>query len=789
MISDLIGSVAKTANEAVLDDAKKKTDELKALLAGPEREAPEIKEDLAKFTKGIDLSTPDGSIPMIPATPSPGDGPPAGSSAVALNAKIEFIHFGKVHLDARKTFGGMADLTDDIPMDLSTVRDNRAILYRAALEREAVLLAGIAKSVEAALAEKDQKEGGIGDMLTAAKDLIGGVGGTKTQAAAADMKPFIAKIDEAWTLINNPAVDYASIHDAGMKLHVVRANLLSYLHEQLDKQKSKKEGEKEEEGPAGIISQIPMIGSEIPIPGPIGTAITWMQKITGKLYDVQTAMIFGLTIGMQPAIESAAHAITLDALKEKRTPIFPCWYEAPPPADDAAGPPLADIDPGKMLTGNILSKAAAPVKSVTDKVNSGINDATKKPMEIIDFLSKDVVPSPGHPFLDEAFQVATGAEGLFGGTEKLSKVAVAAFYSAITDDMPGFMKGFVEDLLAYVFSVCIEFLRAVYRVLVSIPDSRPLSTPELVAAGSAHLLMHLIDYALEKLGLDDLLGKLELPMPKLPSLPGINWPTGNKDGKLSAAPIIAALKEMLVEKIRPAMDPVVEFAMSGLAARLNAQRAWATSKAMTMEVHLAQLPTELALMFRNLFGPLWKLLTDTIMGAVSDALKEVLGPASDALDMGEGALGKASGFISDVQKKAQEAQAYAKNVEDKAGKLMDSLSQVSIGTSNPDGFDPVQDAANALASAVGANPFSSASAASAAQDAVSGFPGNRKNTGKGVVIAGAMYEEVKLKHQYEDAIDPEAEEAPEDVDGEPTAEDAEPADGASADAAAAGGDA
>jgi hypothetical protein len=61
---------------------------------------------------------------------------------------------------------------------------------------------------------------------------------------------------------------------------------------------------------------------------------------------------------MQPAIESAAHAISLDAIRQKRSPIFPCWYQPPPPDTDAAGKPLADIDPSKMLTGNILSKAA-----------------------------------------------------------------------------------------------------------------------------------------------------------------------------------------------------------------------------------------------------------------------------------------------------------------------------------------------------------------------------------------------------------------------------------------------
>jgi hypothetical protein len=781
VISDLIGDVAKTANEAVLDDAKKKADELQALLAGPERKPPEIKEDLAKFVRGVDLSTPDGGDKKVAATPSPGD-KADGSSAVALGAQIEFIHFGRVHRDSRKTFGGTEDLVDDDVVDLVSVRDNRAIFYRAALEREAMLLAGFAKSVEAALAEKDQKEGGMGDLLTAAADLIGGnkAGGTANTAAAADMKPFVAKVDEAWTLINKPTVDYASIHDAGTKLHTVRANLFGYLHEQLDKG-AKKQKEKlvdtltggDTGGPGGVLSKLPLVGDSMPIGGPVGSAIAFMQTITGKLFDVQTMMIFGLTIGMQETIESAAHAITLDALREKRSPIFRCWYEPPPGEAAADKPGLVDLQPGEMLEGNIADLVAKELTKTTNDINKKANEGAKPVTDIIDFLSKDVVPQPGHEFLDEAFQVALGAEGLFGGTEKLSKVAVAAFYAALTDkeSMPEFMKGFVEDLLAYVFSVCIEFLRAVYRVLATLSDARPLSTAELVAAGSAHLLMHLIDYVIEKLGLDEIFDKLEFDMPKPPSLPGVNWPTGNKDGKLSAAPIIAKLKEMLVEKIRPAMDPVVEYAMSGLATRLNAQRAWATGTAMTMEVHLAQLPTELALMFRNLFGPLWELLTDTIMGAISDELKKVLGPASDALNMGESALGAASGFISDVQKKAQEAQAYAKNVEDKADALMKALSNPAISTDDPNGLDPIKNAGNALAQAIGADPFSSGGAAAAAQTATSMFPGNRKNSGKGVVITTAMYDEVKAKHQWEKATDPQAKDPPKDAA-------AAPADGA-----------
>lgn len=762
MISDAIGSVAKTANETALDPAKQTLTSLQELLAGPQRKAPEIQEDAAKFIRGENLSTPDGGDIQVAATP--GDGKSKTASSVAVGKLIEFIHFGRVHRDAQKTFGGAKPLDDSAALDLSAVRDNRAVLYRAALEREAVLLAGFARSVEAALAEKDAKEGGMGDLLTAAADLVGGAGGTAGAAASADMKPFVAKVEEAWKAINKPAVDYAGLHDAGKKLHVVRANLLGYLHQQLEKEKDKKAAAAE--APKGVLSSLPLVG-ELPIPGVLGDIVGFMQKVTGKLHDVQVAMIFGLTIGMQPAIEAASEKISLDAIRRKRSPIYPIWY-LPPEVEEDASQPLAELDPGDVLSGNLLSSGpiADAAKTGADAASSAINDATAKPMEIIDFLSQDVKPAPGHPFLDEAFQIKVGADGIFGGSGELAKIAVTAFYNALTDDVPSFLDGFVRDVLTYVFSVCIEFLRAVYRVLASMQTADPISTQQLVAAGSAHILTHLIDYVTEKLGLDELLGNLELPIPDLPSLPGINWPVGNNDGALSVKPIIAALEAMLVEKVRPAIEPVVEYVMSGLAGRLNAQRMWATNTAMTMEVHLAQLPTELALMFRNLFGPLWSLLTDTIMGAISDALKEVLGPASDALDMGKSALGSATDFISDAQKKAQEAQAYAKNVEDKAGELIDALSSMSIGTDDPNGLDPLRNAAGNLADAVGADPFSDGSAAGGpAAAAASGFPANRKNSGKGTAITTAAFDEVAAKHEWEKAEDPTAEKPPEPAAG------------------------
>jgi hypothetical protein len=394
-----------------------------------------------------------------------------------------------------------------------------------------------------------------------------------------------------------------------------------------------------------------------------------------------------------------------------------------------------------------------------------VNSAVAKPMEIIDFLSKKVKHGPGHSFLDIAFQAATGKTSLLGGSEKLGEVAVASFYAAISDSVPSFMHGFVETFVGYVFAVAVEFLRSVYRVLAGLAPSALVSTEEMVAAGSMHVLTHLVDFATEKLGLDELLAKHTFPIPDRPGfLPsGINWP----EGDLGAAPIVAELKQLLLDKAAPYLAPVVQYAMSGLATRLNQTRAWA-GPALTMEAHLGQLPTELALLFRDLFKPLWSFIDDTCMGVVSNVVGKALGPAAKLVGVAGDGLSVASGFIASAQKKATEAQTFAKKVEDKAGALVKALSSVKLGTGDTSDLDKIDQAKNDLLDTAGRDPFSDdpAAAAKKAADAGGFSPMNRLKLGQGKTIETADI--AAVPEQWKDAL----------VDGEPPADSSAAAGGA-----------
>jgi hypothetical protein len=293
------------------------------------------------------------------------------------------------------------------------------------------------------------------------------------------------------------------------------------------------------------------------------------------------------------------------------------------------------------------------------------------------------------------------------------------------------MKGFVEDFLGYVFAVSVEFLRSVYRVLVGIGAGGRFRAEELRAAGSAHILTHLIDFATSKLGLDELLADLTLQIPPAPvNLPGISWP----EDTLSAAPIVAELKRLLVDRVAPYLEPIVGYAMDGLAIRLMRQRVWAGTSAMTMEAHLAQLPMELALLFRNLFGPLWDFVTDTLMGFIGDAIGEVLGPVAEKVGVVGDALKTASDYIADAQRKAQQAQQYAQNVENAAGRLLDEVSSVNASLTDVGDIGDIANAGRNLVGAATTNPFAPGGAGAAGGTMTPEFPSDRLFEGRGVRI-------------------------------------------------------
>ncbi|MCA9623679.1 MAG: hypothetical protein KC731_31875, partial [Myxococcales bacterium] len=659
MLSDLIGGAADEAGGLVDDAVGEDLAKADAILSGAKRDPIDIEAIEAELIKGRELSTPDGDLPSAAAAPNPvgGSGPPK-TGALNTSKKMEFIHFGHVHRDYVRNFDH-EELDDSVAIDLAGVTGSRAIYFRAALQREAILLAGFARATQAALDEKDQKEGGMGDLMQVAQDLLGGPGGTAQTAVSTDLLPFLDKVQQkGWTPINDTTITYEKIHEAGIQLHEVRAALKKYLREQTAAQEASSA-----EAPKGLLSDLPFVG-EVPIPGKIGEILGFMQGVTGKLHDVQTALILSLVEKMQGPIEGACMEVSLNAIATQDSPIFPAWFVKPPADGDGDDQPFADYQQDDVIGGDLakigaLDKINQAVQDGVGAANKGINSAVEKPMEVVDFLSKPVEPAPGSPYLSGIFEAQPEAGGAYFGSAYLGKVAVGCFGRAMGEGkVPGFMTGFVGTFIENVFAVCAEFLRSVYDKLCCLPPSTIVSSEELVEAGRKNLVFQLVDLVLEKTGLGELIEEhLTYPIPKPPMLPpGINWPSGN----LSAAPILAELKSILADELGPYLDPVVEYLMAGLAKRLQASRAWAGPKAMTMEVYLAQLPSELALMFRNTFGPIWELITDTLMGVINNALAKVLGPVANVVGVAQDGLGKITGAIDDAKQKAQELQDHVK---------------------------------------------------------------------------------------------------------------------------------
>ncbi len=681
----LDGLIGK-ADNAVLAPIKDVITPIKTFLEGEAPRAPiDFGKAIATFRPGENLSTPDGDDPRVPARPNYPKTESLLSASMDLGKRIKLIHYGRVHRDAASNWACAQPLDDlDATLDLSKVIGGRAVAYRAALEREAILLGTFGVAAMQALVDRDSKEGSTRGLLGAAADLVGGAATKKKDlATSADLSPFFTKLTSIWTSIDKDEIRYTDIHKAGVDLHVLRANLFQYLFEQIDTDKSP---------PApntpGLLSNLPIVGP-IAIPPPLGDAVGFMQKITDKIFDVQIQLSFALLIAMRSPIESACNDLAIDAIRARRPPLYRTWFQ-PPPRDAGQGGDKTLAAMTNPLQGNLLGPAAAAAGDAIGVVNAGINKAANEDLvagmdakDLVEFLSTPVRPAPGSRYLADAFQASLGAgKGLpiLKGSEALADLAVSAVCTSVAGKVPDVMTGIAGDVARHVFRVAVEFIRGVYTVLCSYPTTLldDAATDALLAAGRRHVLGQLLDCATDGLGLDRLLDQdaFKLEIPPLPYTPaGIDWPARKK---LGLAPILGKLKSLLAEKAEPLLAPIVDFATADMAQRLASSRAWACDASVTMEVHLGMLPVEIALFFRHLFGPLWGFVTDVLMDALNDAADALLGGALAGRDFARDAVGKVDGLIAGAERRAKEARDYAAKAEDKAKALLGEFKSANL---------------------------------------------------------------------------------------------------------------
>src|SRR5262249_18237665 len=127
-------------------DVEKNAAAVSNVLTGVFRTPPNMPSATGVFQNGRDLTRPPGSSVTVNVAPVA-----AGSAKVVLDDKIELLHFGTVYIDRASAF--LHDKLDDSDpkLDLAKVSGGHAIEYRAALEREAILLAGFFSAHQSAL--------------------------------------------------------------------------------------------------------------------------------------------------------------------------------------------------------------------------------------------------------------------------------------------------------------------------------------------------------------------------------------------------------------------------------------------------------------------------------------------------------------------------------------------------------------------------------------------------------------------------------------------------------------
>lgn len=543
---------------------------------------------------------------------------PDGAARAPDVRDIELIHFGTVYRDKGSTFAHPT-VDDRDPEAFDALPRGRAIAFRAALQREAVLLAMSIKATADAFEEDDAGKGALGTTLAAVQDLVGGARGTQAAVSAADLNAFAGRARAIGRSLDDRSIRYPALHKAGRELHELRGQLRKHLASQAETLKMSG-------GPLpdGVLTSLPIIGEVLKGAG-IGEYVTWGYTIPMVAFDVYLATLLDLELRLGPVVDTACRDLSIDAIRGRQAPPYAVWVNP------------EQVTPSPLL-GIPANPTGTPLDSAAGGALSPVRDAATAVNSAVDFLSVPAAPTPGSPYLDRALGMPAPPPNVpVGGSprvdprwpDELGQVIVGKF----NDRMGSFMPDWLQSVVVKVVGVNAEFLRATYGVLLSLEEGEGIAPGSIVTAGRNHLLDKLVEIGMSSLSVLDQFRQLSF------GLPGR---TLNMDAILSNA-----LKEL--KKQLGFLDDVVAMAMVQVEERLVAARATALP-GLTMEAYLAELPSLHARMFRNVFFPFWDLFVEAVLGPIGEALAGMLGPAGDFLMGAQSRLRQAKDMLGKAKR-------------------------------------------------------------------------------------------------------------------------------------------
>jgi len=609
---------------------------------------------------------------------------------------IEFLHFGHEHTDVHDRFLHASLADDKAGVIDQSEPGSRAFMFRAALEREAILISGFVSCAQSVVQEMKDSEGGPAGLIGAVSSLVGG----STAAQGPDpsqLNPYLSAVTTAGGRVNVASIKYKDVHQTGIDLHQAWSNFNKFAPN-MAASPSGNSG-------SGLLGNIPTALPLPPLPG-VGDVIKTVTGILFKMFDIYEAMYLKLRDAYEPAIRENCYARTMEAIRSRQTPVFDVWSIKPDPSDDSNPAKLLDMNTGV----DPVDKAIGSANKAYSDVTSTIDDVKKK---WADFWNADPVAGPGQAELQAIFAAVTSPSDLI----------FSAFTTALNiGDLPGFVK----TALGKVIDASTGMLGAIYLQLQNSDVANKMDEEGFLAAGRKYLE-------------DVISGLLKGILPSMNiGVPGLSG--------ISTGSLVNKGASFLDDEAGKDIDPILDFALHSLhdkmqSARLDAMKA----NSMTMEVNLAQVPMLVALMTRNTFFPVWQLVAEKLFGAMGMGAALAMSPVA-------GMMQKAKDEAADVKKKAQDldssikdkANDLASSVDSEESKIRNTAAQANTTLSG----DPLGGAPDSLAgkagnladSVLGAAGPKNGSSSSAAPPA---FPGSsRLNKGEGIEIKKAEWDDV-----------------------------------------------
>lgn len=623
--------------------------------------------------------------------------------------QTEFIHFGNVHTSYGNLFphDNYKDNATITP-DLSPKARPRAVQFRSALEREAILLSVFIESAQSVLAERESV-GSLGSLASAAGSLLGGAaGGVKSSELNA---PLLKGISAAGT-VNVASVQYHDTHQAGMDYHQARTDYRALLKKLVDEPPKPSPG-------AGLLAALPGTGS---VAGPVAGLVTFTQGAVFKAADIKIKCFALVASQQERQIELACHAMTMSAITNRAIPFLPVWCPVPE-------------EKGRLAQVADLAKQAAAKKNLADAFNSAIGDplglgSPGQPSDGGDddgekkgFLEVDPPETQpeGTPFMEMAFAVPEpSANPADPVPMEMGKLTCLSFTKAIGQTS---LPSFVETIVTDIDTTASDFVAAVYKVLLIRSQNEAIEKDSLVLS------------AIDQIGLVDKLKALTIDrLTFLQQAENANFSAMGYS--VNPGDLVAQgnqkIKDLFDNKMAPIVTKAIGTAMDEMANQLElARQDSASTKSYTMEWYLGRLPWVRVSLFYNLFFPFWSALMRCVVELVG-------GPAGAALKA-----------LVDASDKLKSAADSAKAEVDKVQAAKDQLGQ------GMNLLDPTQ-IANLGKAKSGAQVLTQGLAPSV--PILRGrfklpFTG-RLPDGQGMDITD--YDTVKTKHQWDKAIDPNA---------------------------------